>query len=398
MAGNEELRKRAAAKAEQQRAWLGENEPESLSPMALRSLMSELHVHQVELELQNEELLRTQMELEKTRSRYFELYDLAPAGYLRMSDKGMLLEANLCAAQLLGESRSTLLKQPFSRFVADADKDNWYLFWRLVVQTGKTEKCNLRMAGKDGTSFWARLEASSYTEPEGRSGCRIVLSDITEEKRAEDALNQSIREKQELLRELQHRAKNSFSLVCTIIAMAAQGAISEETKKILGDLDSKIIAISELYSLLYSTTSVSSVHLDDYCSRVASPLTMLPNLSLVLDLEGMTVSAALAAPLGLILTELVTNAVKHAFPAGRRGTIWVSLKSTVKGAMLEVRDDGRGLREAIDLATRGSSGFSLMKGLTAQIEGSLQILPGKEGTHCILEFPIDQVLPDQGVG
>ncbi|MFZ4616588.1 MAG: sensor histidine kinase [Rectinemataceae bacterium] len=396
MAGNEELRKRASAKSEAQRVWMGENDPEALTPMALRAVMSELHVHQVELELQNEELLRTQMELEETHRRYFELYDLAPVGYFRMSDKGLLLEANLQGAQLLGESRSVLIGKVFSSFVAEADKDNWYLFWRLVVNTVKTEKCELRMASKGGTVFWARLEADTYTEPEGRSSFRIALSDITEAKRAEELLKHALAEKHELLRELQHRAKNSFSLVCTIIAMASQGPISAETKKVLGDLDSKVIAISELYSLLYSTASVSRVRLGDYCRRIASPLTMLPHVTLVTELEDITVAATLAAPIGLILTELVTNAVKHAFPGGKEGTIRVSLRATAIGAILEVRDDGRGLGVTENLGTGGSSGFSLMKGLTKQIDGRFQILSETEGTCCILEFPFEQGAPDQG--
>ena len=96
---------------------------EALSPEETRQTLHDLRVHQVELEMQNEELRRAQTELETMRARYFDLYDLAPIGYCTVSEKGLILEANLTAANLLGVSRSDLAKQPLSRFILKEDQD-----------------------------------------------------------------------------------------------------------------------------------------------------------------------------------------------------------------------------------------------------------------------------------
>src|SRR5450756_1015227 len=100
---------------------------QALSPETMRQLMHELQVHQIELEMQNDELRRVQLELEASRARYFDLYDLAPVGYLTVGESGLILEANLSAATLLGVSRSELVKRPLNRFIIKAQQDIYYL-------------------------------------------------------------------------------------------------------------------------------------------------------------------------------------------------------------------------------------------------------------------------------
>ena len=120
------LRQRAEALAGERAGGMPEN-LEVLSPEAARRALHELRVHQIELEMQNEELRRTQEELEASRARYFDLYDLAPVGYFTLSEQGLILEANLTAAKLLGVARGALVKQPLSRFILPEDQDIHYL-------------------------------------------------------------------------------------------------------------------------------------------------------------------------------------------------------------------------------------------------------------------------------
>src|ERR1039458_9788434 len=117
------LRRRAEALAGERAGEMPEN-VEILSPEAARRALHELRVHQIELEMQNEELRRTQQELEASRERYFDLYDLAPVGYFTLSEQGLILEANLTAAKLFGVARSVLVKQPLSRFILPEDQVN----------------------------------------------------------------------------------------------------------------------------------------------------------------------------------------------------------------------------------------------------------------------------------
>jgi PAS domain S-box-containing protein len=164
---------------------------EGLSAEKARQMLHELQVHQIELTIQNEELRRTQAELEATRARYFNLYDLAPVGYITISEKGLIQETNLTAATLLGVARGTLVNQPVTRFIQKEDQDVYYRHRKLLIETGEPHACELRMVKKDGTAFWARLETAATQHPDGALECRTMISDVTVRKRAEVALQRS---------------------------------------------------------------------------------------------------------------------------------------------------------------------------------------------------------------
>lgn len=158
-----------------------------LTPAAVQEMLHELQVHQIELEMQNEELRQSHLELDAARTRYFDLYDLAPVGYCSVSEAGLIIEANLTAAKLLGLPRSVLVKQPFSRFVVKEDQDDYYLCRKHLLDTGMLQTCEFRMVRNDGTPFWAHLEATSGYEAGDTPVVRIVISDISKRKRAEQA-------------------------------------------------------------------------------------------------------------------------------------------------------------------------------------------------------------------
>jgi two-component system, cell cycle sensor histidine kinase and response regulator CckA len=155
----------------------------------VQQLVHELLVSQIELEMQNEELRRTQQELEASRDRYSALYDFAPVGYLTLDRTGRILEANLTAARLLGTARGELLRQRLTDFIVPAAQDTFYRHRQQVVATHLPQACELAMQRQDGTAFFVRLE--SLDEPEKTGGAlrwRTALSDITARKRAEEAL------------------------------------------------------------------------------------------------------------------------------------------------------------------------------------------------------------------
>jgi PAS domain S-box-containing protein len=165
--------------------------PENLSPQEIRQTLHELYVHQIELEMQNEELRRTQVELDNARVRYFDLYDLAPVGYCTLSEKGLIQEANLTAATLLGVARGALIKQPLTRFILPEDQDIYYYRRKQLFETGAPQAYELRMVKKNGAQFWAHLEATAAKDEGGALVCRVVLSDNPERKRGEERLQKT---------------------------------------------------------------------------------------------------------------------------------------------------------------------------------------------------------------
>jgi PAS domain S-box-containing protein len=193
--------RRQAEEKEWVRAVRTPNPPQTLLSKKNRQSLHELLVYQIELEMQNEELRRTQAELVAARVRYFDLYDLAPVGYVTLSEKGLILEANLTAATLLGLIRDALVKQPISRFILKEDQNIFYRHRKQLLEThsvrsgqaGEPQTCELRMVKKDGTAFWAGLESttaqglstSSGPDTDGSPVIRIVMSNISDRKQAE---------------------------------------------------------------------------------------------------------------------------------------------------------------------------------------------------------------------
>ena len=190
------------------------------------NLLHELEVHQIELEMQNEELRSTQDELAVSHARYFDLYDLAPVGYLTLSEKWLILEANLAAANLLGLERSQFVNQPVTRFIVPDDQDIYYLQRKRLSATLQPQVCELRMlrggptppaaptvhgprglghrAVRSGAAavqaepeqeaggpLWVRLQATVTQSGADAPVWRVTLSDITEQKQAQDSLRAS---------------------------------------------------------------------------------------------------------------------------------------------------------------------------------------------------------------
>jgi diguanylate cyclase (GGDEF)-like protein/PAS domain S-box-containing protein len=151
--------------------------------------LHELLVHQVELEMQNEELRRLQSSLGAERTRYFELFDLAPVGYVTLDDHNLILEANLTAAILLGLPREKLAKLPLGRVIRPEDQDIFYLTRKKLLSGRAAQTCELRLLKSDGSFFWGRLELAPVAPDGGQADfCRISISDITEKVKVREDL------------------------------------------------------------------------------------------------------------------------------------------------------------------------------------------------------------------
>ena len=158
----------------------------------LQKLIHELEVHQIELEIQNEELRRTQMELVETRDEYQALYDFAPVGYFTLNEKSLIKQVNLTGADLLGIQRTKLIGAKFTRFILPDFQDDFYFYCKQIFETGTKQTCDLKLLQPDGTSFYARLDSIAVKDKTNSSKqIRIALTDITEEKRASGLLSDS---------------------------------------------------------------------------------------------------------------------------------------------------------------------------------------------------------------
>jgi len=235
----------------------------SLSPEETLRTLHELHVHQIELEMQNESLRQIQAELETARTRYFDLYDLAPVGYCALSEQGLILEANLTATNMLGIDRKLLARQSFAAFIFSEDQSTYY---RLNINLKKSrsessshvdlpQSCELRMVKNNGAIFWALLEASITQINDNNFVFRIVLNDITERKQAEVAL-------QRAHDELEHRVMlRTDELRQANEALQADIAVRKQTEEELRESESR-------YRELFGAESDAIVLIDNATGEI----------------------------------------------------------------------------------------------------------------------------------
>ncbi len=158
----------------------------------IKKLIHELDVHQIELDMQNDELRKAQAEIELSRAKYVDLYDFAPVGYFTLTATGRIEEANLTGARLLGVEKTNLVNRDFRRFIAPEFMSLFESHLLVVLASDSVQKCELKLIKKGDIPFYVSLKSLSVKSGDGSpSPIRSAMSNITEQKRAETALRQS---------------------------------------------------------------------------------------------------------------------------------------------------------------------------------------------------------------
>ena len=163
--------------------------PPAMPEEDVRALVHQLQVHQIELEMQNEELKSANSLVEETRNRYVDLYELAPVGYLTLGENGIILETNLTAAAQLGIERSSLTKRPFQDFIVPADRDKFRSHLNEVFTSRKRRSCEIGLMTKSEGDFYALLDTVFILDSGAKKLCRTTATDITQRKRTENLIN-----------------------------------------------------------------------------------------------------------------------------------------------------------------------------------------------------------------
>lgn len=216
--------------------------------------------------------------------------------------------------------------------------------------------------------------------------------DITELKKTEEKIRKSLKEKEILLRELYHRTKNNMQVISSMLSMRSLYSQNEEIKNLLDETKNKILGMALVHEKLYQSNDLSRINLKIYLIELVellknNLLIESANIVIVTAMEEVNANIDTAIPCGLIVNELFTNAVKHAFPDGRKGTIKIQMKKTERDEILiSVTDDGIGFPDSIDLKNTESYGLEAIVMLSElQLGGSLE-LEKKEGTRFTLAF------------
>jgi PAS domain S-box-containing protein len=215
---------------------------------------------------------------------------------------------------------------------------------------------------------------------------------IAERERAEEDLRLMVSQKGTLLQELQHRVKNNLSIISSLLSLALPRLKDETARQVFIDAENRIRAMTKIYEQLYRSETLENVSLDTYISDLARGLVANYSLErdrvrLTLNVDQVQIDLKRAVPIGLILNESITNAMKYAFPHGARGHITVELKRNADQVTFSVADDGVGLPEDFKAGTNDTLGMTLTHMLVEQLGGTLAI-DGRKGTRLTANFPL----------
>ena len=186
--GTPKLREKAEARLQSETPGVHD-----LSHDEISVLVHELQVHQIELEMQNDELRRGQISLEEANRKYSDFYDFAPVGFLTLDESGLIREVNLTAASQLGVSRRHLVDKPFRFFIEVDDRGRFRHYLKRVFQEPGPQPGEIKLQRPDGGSFFAHLDSVAVTDVSGARVCRTSITDISDLKQAEEKLHASER-------------------------------------------------------------------------------------------------------------------------------------------------------------------------------------------------------------
>ncbi len=258
------------------------------------------------------------------------------------------------------------------------------------MKTGQRESLNLR---KDGSVFPVQLVSDLVFDAAGNPLATVtVCEDITVRKETEERLKASIAEKDVLLKEVHHRVKNNLQIISSLLNLQMQKITETKTRAELNATRNRIQSMALIHAKLYQSENLSQINLAEYIEDFSRQLRSLYNVSpmrvqLVLDIAAVYLDVDVAIPCGMIVNELLTNALKYAFPGERCGEIRVVLRAEATETVLSVEDNGVGLPPRMDLERVETLGLQLVHGLAQQIRGSVTI-DRSDGTRVEIRCPV----------
>ncbi len=341
---------------------------------------------------------RRQAEEERDR-----LFELATEFMFIAGVDGFLRRVSAALPRTLGWTVEELLARPYLEFVHDDDRAATAAAVGEVLQ-GRTVTTESRVRCKDGSYRVVRwigtLGSAAATSicavgrdlTEDLRQSERIEQILAERTRAEEGLRAAVEEKAMLLREVQHRVKNNLAVIASQLYLQSTYATDSATIQMLHEMRDRVRSMALVHEILYESANPATLDAAVYIRALADHLVRsyrspLIRVALDLDVEPLQLPIDQAIPCGLVLTELLTNCMKHAFAPGMDGRVTVALGRGGDGCVrLDVRDSGSGLPAEFDAASTPTLGLRLVRTLASQMDAELALAPADPGTRVTLTF------------
>lgn len=333
--------------------------------------------------------------LRESEEKFRKAFDNANIGMVLVSPDGAYLRVNRSFCQMLGYTRSELEELSFRDVTLPRDiqmSDDLFEGIRAgeISSTTNIEKTYLH---KDGSEVRAHVVSSLIRDDDGQARYFIThIQDITERKQIENRIRSALDEKEVLLREIHHRVKNNMQVICSLLQLQANVTDNEAFQDALADSQNRVMAMAAVHEILFSSENVALIELEHLVSRLVSNISQAfrgykGHIDFHTDVINVPIQIEQAVPLALVINELVTNSLKHAFPEGRPGKICVSANiNPDKYLEIGVWDDGVGMPGSVDLKKPATLGLRLIRTIVMdQLDGDVQAVMG-DGTKYTIVF------------
>ncbi len=330
--------------------------------------------------------------LKDSEERFKIIFEFAPDAYYLSDLQGNFTGGNLAAERITGYKREEMIGASFLKLNLLSPDQVLKAADLLAVnaQGEATGPDEFVLKRKDGSQIVVEI----MTFPVKIKGVTAILGiarDISQRKRDEEQLKAALDEREVMLREIHHRVKNNMQIISSLLRLQSQTITDKKTREIFNESQSRIRSIAFIHEKLYQSRDYSRVEFADYVRKTITHLFALyeipgGRISFKVEAEDVYLDIGRAIPCGLIINELVTNSLKHAFPGKRKGEIIVRIsKQDGAGYRLTVKDTGIGLPGDFDPEKQKTLGFQIIRDLVRQIEGSMTIKK-EPGTEIIIQF------------
>ena len=335
-----------------------------------------------------------ELKLRESETRLRTIIDSTPECVKLLDASGILLDMNPAGlAMIEADSLSQVQGSATDALIVPEHRAK-YIEARRDVFQGSVRRFEFEIVGLKGTRRWLEAHAVPLWDPSVPNQVKQMLTvtrDITERKRAEEQTKASLREKETLLREIHHRVKNNLQIISSLLYLQSGTLVDATARQALKESQDRVHSMALVHEALYRSATLGAIDFGEHLRQLAGSVARSygpanERVRLELDLQSIAIDLDLAIPVSLIFNEVLANAFKHAFPGERTGTVNVAFFADGTGTLtLRVRDDGVGMPSDVELDRGRSLGLKIVRSLTEQIHGQLDI-QSQPGTTFQLSF------------
>jgi len=326
------------------------------------------------------EYKKAEDKLKENAERFSAVAESAVDAIVTTDANGTIIFFNPSLTKIFGYKKEEMKGKPLTILMPERFKKQYLDELQKFKKHGKH-----RLMGKIVTTTGLKKDKKEFSfemslttwKSKGKPYFTSIIRDLTERQKADEQIKKSLQEKEVLLREIHHRVKNNMQIISSLLNLQIQYEILDETVGVLKESHGRVKSMVMIHEKLYQSDSFSKINFKEFLPNLVSDIfysygIKTGTIGRELDIEDVNIGIDTAIPLGLIINELVTNSVKHAFPQSE-GTINIKLKSLPEQMVLIISDDGIGLPKNLNIEKTNTLGLQLVNSLVKQIDGEVEI-------------------------